>query len=150
MGHVSISHHEYEKLNQVFDHESTQFYYHQFELAKDYRLSHDDQLPQNKFWDYLTYRHDLNPARFDHFHERVGKWIEESETVIPPVVTLPYCPIVPPECTPSTPVMPPSLGGGFPVVTPEPSSMVLLAIAVIVGGVFIITSHYLIKKRIDL
>ena len=39
------------------------------------------QLPHTAAWDYLTYRHDLNPTRFDHNHPRLAGLFDKPECV---------------------------------------------------------------------
>jgi hypothetical protein len=102
-------------------------------------------LPNTPYWNYLRYRHDLNPARFDHYHPRLGHLLdldlryrqthpcmEAPEEELP--ITLPPIPIVPiPTPTPT----PPS------EVAPEPSSFYLCSIGLLLA---FLLSHYLTRK----
>lgn len=143
MSHSDITHKEYEKLNTEFGHASTQFYAHERVTVSHYRESHNDLLPNTPFWKYLEYRHDIDPIRFDHYHPLMGRWIEQYEKIIGscPAVLMP--PVV-------IPVIPPPVGSPYRVASvPEPSSAVLLSIAVICGAVFVVATRWLAKKRIE-
>jgi hypothetical protein len=144
MSQVLMTHHEYEVLNAEFGHRSTQFYHSQDKIAEEYRSTHNDQLPSTPFWNYLTARYDIDPSRFDKYHPVVGKWIKESEDYSPPVISLPSVPAV---CVPVVlPYCPPPSHQEGHGAVPEPSGMVLLAIAVICGAVFVIASRKIFSK----
>lgn len=59
-------------------HFSPQFLREEFAFGLRYREHHDGQLPGTPFWRYLEARYDLDPARFTHWHPRVGHWIHEA------------------------------------------------------------------------
>lgn len=85
--------------------------------ADIYRITHGDLLPDTKDWRYLEHRWQIDPSRFDKWHPLIGQWITENWNLThvpppPPVV----CP--PPHIT--------TAGG-----TPEPSSVMLLAVGIV-------------------
>jgi hypothetical protein len=96
-------------------------------------------VPDTEFWRYLEARWELDPARFDHWHSRIGPWLAEEyrlthdpKTITPPI-SPPLILVVPTDPPPLTPPLP---GGGDPPppriyttsgATPEPSSWILLA-----------------------
>ncbi|MEW4566436.1 hypothetical protein AB1L88_01085 [Tautonia sp. JC769] len=101
-------------------------------------------LAESSTLDYLRWRRNLNPTRFDRNHPFIGPALERDRLVrnqspipMPPVTvpTDPGVPIIPP----TTPQVPgPILGGGRPspqVPIPEPGAFALWA-AVAVGGSF--------------
>jgi hypothetical protein len=47
--------------------------------AELYQAEHGDALPATPIWRALERRHDLNPARFDHWHPNLGIMIERME-----------------------------------------------------------------------
>lgn len=121
MGSVLIDGYKYSALNYVYAHVSEQFHDDQFEFARHYRHTHDGQLPPDLFWEYVTYKHDLDPHRFDHYHHIICKWIEE----VPHHGRQTHSP--PPATTSST-----SFPPGHTSVD-EPASWVLFMAAVILG-----------------
>lgn len=142
MSRVSMTHHEYEILNAEFGHESTKFYHSQDKIAEEYRLTHTNQLPDTSFWNYLTARYDIDPSRFSYYHPMISKWIRESEAYVPPI---------PPVCLPPIIVVPPPNHGDPHVSTvPEPSSGVIMAIAVISCFVFIVAARSLVRSKREL
>lgn len=38
----------------------------------EFQQSHDGVLPSNDFWNYLRWRRELNPKRFDHYHPGIS------------------------------------------------------------------------------
>lgn len=92
------------------------------------------------FWNALTIRRDLNPARFDHHHPNAAEFFE----LRPPIMTLPqpilFPPILPSPTTPPPATAPPESGcpglppQAGPGVVPEPSSVILLALPLIFVG----------------
>ncbi|WP_152050983.1 hypothetical protein [Tautonia marina] len=94
-------------------------------------------LAESSTLDYLRWRRNLNPTRFDRNHPFIGPALERDRLVrnqsplpMPPVTvpTNPEVPIIPP----TTPEVPgPILGGGRPspqVPIPEPASIALWAV----------------------
>jgi hypothetical protein len=59
-------------------HYSNQELRYEFNLAKHYRQHHDGLLPVNAFWRHLEHRWSIDPARFEHYHPIVGRWIDEN------------------------------------------------------------------------
>jgi hypothetical protein len=135
MSHVSISQQEFNHLTKVYDHESTAFFHHQDKLAEEFRLTHNDQLPDTQFWHYLEQRHAINPIRFDHYHPMIGRWIEEVpvSTPLPPPVTM----------TPPPNPGPPQAGS-----VPEPTSVVLLGVAMVLVAMFLLVFKYIDYREI--
>ena len=95
----------------------------QRELAINNMKETDGLLPNNYFWSTLRDRYELNPERFTHYHPLVGKWFEhEHEILCKPVI--PICPDEPyVPCPPKPPVV------------PEPSTIIMMSMALI--GIFI-------------
>jgi hypothetical protein len=97
-------------------------------------IAEGEALPATPFIAYLRWRHDLDPARFDRFHPRIGTLLEANPplqvaALPPPPVLLPP-PILPPliprvGTEGLTPPPPPVIPGG-PTV-PEPPTAILLA-----------------------
>lgn len=97
------------------------------------------------FWNALTVRRNLNPARFDHYHPNVAEFFVQPPVIMPPVVppaTVPPPPICPPVMPPpstSCPGVPPPSGGGGDNgngngAVPEPSSIALLSFPLVFAG----------------
>lgn len=128
MGTETIGKVEYKKLTEKYDNEPISFYHHQLDVAKDYRLTHNDNLPDIKFWNYLEVRRSIDPIRFDKYHPVVGKWISEVPTVsmLPPGSSV----VVPPN-------VPPVKQLGAPGGIPEPSTGIMLAMGMIFVGMIL-------------
>ena len=101
------------------------FLLREFRFAERYRDSHGDQLPDTPFWRYLEARYALDPARFRHWHPRVGRWISE---IPPPVPMMPMPPPEGQEIGPPPPMKPPAGSGG---TVPEPGAAVLMAVGLV-------------------
>jgi hypothetical protein len=74
--------------------------------------------------DYLAWRRDLNPTRFDRWHPLLGPWI--AQVLTPP-------PLAPITDVPTTPDVEPPIGPLAPLTTdppsvPEPSGLVLIGL----------------------
>jgi hypothetical protein len=145
MSQVSMTHHEYEVLNAEFGHRSTQFYHSQDKIAEEYRSTHNDQLPSTPFWNYITARYDIDPSRFSHYHPMISKWIRESEAYVPPAPPIVF--VAPPQPPPVIVVPPPNNGTPHVSSVPEPSSGVLMAIAVISCFVFIVVARSMVRGK---
>lgn len=143
-----------------------EFLHNQLVFGERFAANHGGVLPNTLFWNYLKARHDLNPARFDHFHPVVGPLIERSELAMNPVVTnpvpLPIPVVIPPSLPIETPMtappvtlpiempittppieMPPVINPPVinpPIVTPpavpEPASVIMLTIGIL--GIFLV------------
>lgn len=112
------------------------------------------------FWNALTIRRDLNPARFDHYHPNVAAFFIQPPVIMPPVVpptTVPppaICPPLPPPPSTNCPGFPSQSGRGndrcpgFPQpsgkgwikvmgngTVPEPSSAILLSFPLVFAGI---------------
>lgn len=74
------------------------------------------RLPDSPFIEYLRWRRGLNPARFDAFHPRLGRLLDQEMVVCPPPP--PICP-EPGQLTPPSPPIPPE-----PILPPEPPPIV--------------------------
>jgi hypothetical protein len=97
-------------------------------------------LPVSRIWDYLEWRRDRNPARFDHYHPefvRLFHWAHEHHKLVPheslPITPILIGDIVPGIVTIMTPppVIPPPRESAL--VVPEPSSLTLAVWAIAVG-----------------
>jgi len=44
-----------------------------------YQASHDGQLPETAMWKMLEFRHELNPARFTHWHPNIALIFENRD-----------------------------------------------------------------------
>jgi hypothetical protein len=102
--------------------------------SRQYQLHHEMQLTDIPAWHRLIARHDENPERFDFWHPHIGRWIEQEESLqipTPPLfTTLPH--------VNSEPVLgwtfqsdPPNGEPLSPSVVPEPSSLILLSVAML-------------------
>ena len=107
--------------------------------AQKYQDANNGQLPDTRVWRMLEFRHDLNPARFNFFHPNIGRMIERQDTPtpLPPPAEQGLNP--PPVDPPLTPpveqeIVDPPPGGVGGVATPEPSSLLMLASAVLTLG----------------
>jgi hypothetical protein len=132
MGQILIDGHTVSSLDHLYGDRPEPFWSDQFKLARAYRQTHDDQLPPTLFWNFLEYKYSLDPARFTHYHRLAGKWISEIPPILPPVIT--------------THSGPPGGQTGPPVMTqstPEPATLVLLAISLVITFVF----HLVVTKR---
>lgn len=95
-----------------------------------YREHHGGELPENRNWDYLRERWELDKPRFDHYHPLLGRWLTEDwhlrHEPMPPVVTT--------SAPPPVVIVPPPVN--HLDATPEPSSWVLLAVGVLLAWVW--------------
>lgn len=132
-GHVRITvdGHSLASLNHRFGDDPHGLFSAQDRFAEHYRATHDNALPHTLFWAWLTARHDLDPARFDHWHPMVGRWIEQSRHQA-------HCGHRGVSCSPVTYV--PSC---CPGAVPEPAGWLLVAVGMI--GVVVTVS---IRKKI--
>lgn len=88
------------------------------------------EMPQGPMWSMLERRYDLAPVRFARWHPNTALLIERSR--------LDQCPPPPPadwcDPPPSCVFVPPCEGGGGGNQTvPEPASVIVLAIGVVLG-----------------
>ena len=97
-------------------------------IPRGLRLTTDSTgaLPSGAFVDYLLWRRDLNPTRFDSFHRRLAPLLATPQILPSPQVP----PIVPP--TPQ--VIPPPLVPPSRQQVPEPSSWLTAVALTMVGG----------------
>jgi hypothetical protein len=83
----------------------------------------------NPMIDYLEWRRDLNPARFDRYHPflgpRLGRLV--PPVVLAPLTGVPTDPVVEPPITPLAPLTIP------PLSVPEPSGLLLIGLVSAVG-----------------
>jgi hypothetical protein len=88
--------------------------------------------PHGPILDDLRHRFEINPARFTHYHPFWGPVfeIEPHFSGVPPIVT------PPPSGTPGGTSFPPPSGGPTPGAVPEPSSLSLVAIGVLLVGLW--------------
>jgi PEP-CTERM motif len=114
-------------------------------------LAQTGSLPNTEIWNYLTWRHDLDPSRFDHYHpEFVGIFKREHQLQVErneqpqTIQNVPSVSILPHTILQSMAHSdPPTIGttsgpsGGGPNflpgggAVPEPSSIMLLAVAIV-------------------
>jgi hypothetical protein len=136
----------------VEPHFSPQLNAREYHLGKEFAAAHDGLLPSDNFWSYLRARHELNPTRFDHYHPHIAGMLDrdeyvrshESQPILPVALGHPTVAIVPPPVVippPLKPSVPPPGGGssgGGPGISsvPEPSTLVLLATALIAVALF--------------
>lgn len=102
--------------------------------SRQYQLHHEMRLPDIQPWHRLIARHDENPDRFDRWHPHIGRWIEQQEAIqIPssPLLTLP--PHVSSDAGLGWTFQPvPPIGEPLcPSAVPEPSSLILLSVAML-------------------
>ena len=87
----------------------------------------------NPMIDYLVWRRDLNPFRFDRYHPylgpRLGQLLTPSVTppVLAPLTGVPVAPVVEPPITPLAPLTIP------PQTVPEPNSIVMITLVSALG-----------------
>jgi hypothetical protein len=88
----------------------------------EFQHSHDGLLPSNTFWDYLRWRRDLNPKRFDYYHPGIACMmrIDHAKRTNDDTATKTTCHEIPRP----------------PIATPEPSTSGMLAFGLIVSIVF--------------
>lgn len=100
---------------------------------------HDGLLPPTLFWHELERKWAIDPARFDHWHPLVGPWIARNYelTHMPPPIVITPPPVI---ITP-----PPSSTTG---TTPEPSSLILLAFAIVVVALSRAVGRLLIRPEL--
>lgn len=120
--------------------------------GQQYAAAHGGELPNTPLWRMLEFRHSLNEKRFDHYHPNVGRILEQAgkptappvtsegalpawrsimrgPTSEPPIVpTFPLTPPIPSYGPPSGPDGGPPVG---PAAVPEPSAVVMLAVAMV-------------------
>lgn len=80
-------------------------------------------IASNPMIDYLVWRRDLNPSRFDRYHPHLGSQLAQLVTPpLDPPTSVPIVPDVKPPITPLAPLetLPPSV--------PEPSGLVLITL----------------------
>jgi hypothetical protein len=119
----------YAQLTKKYDHEPVKFYAEQRSFAEEYRLTHNDNLPDTLFWNYLEARRRIDPERFDRNHHLIGLWISEIPVPVEIIPVLPLPPMA--TCT----IQPCKPENNINVIG-EPSSGVLLVLAIVVGSMF--------------
>jgi hypothetical protein len=58
------------------------YLHHKLVTGGQYAAAHDGPLPEDRFWDYLRDRRDLNEARFDRWHPVVGRLLRIEEQML--------------------------------------------------------------------
>lgn len=102
--------------------------------SRQYQLHHEMQLPDIRPWHRLIARHDENPDRFDFWHPHIGRWIEEQEAIrIPSHLLLAPPPHLSSDALSGWTIQPsPPIGEPLgPSSVPEPSSLILLSVAML-------------------
>lgn len=91
-------------------------------------------LPNTPMWRMLEYRHDLNPARFDHWHPNIGIILEHRDhhAIVPPHHWIGHMRGPSLSCEP-LPALPPPPQQGSQTV-PEPAASTMLAMAFVLVG----------------
>jgi PEP-CTERM motif len=113
-------------ISQPFEH----FENHYLEA---FRAANHDELPTSQpFVRYVEHKWEVDPERFDHYHPRLGQWIEESQSLgMPHEPSPPTCPVV---------VVPPASTEAHAV--PEPTGLLLMML-----GVSLFMSFVMWKRR---
>jgi hypothetical protein len=143
MGHITIGEHHLKPHNLVAEIEGIIHDHHRFDaFVHEARTSlrQTGLLPHNPIWEYLHWRRELDPPRFDHYHPgmvRLFRWeqrdIEQMRHRQPTPGAIVEFPIIP--GTLASAAQPPeNLPRVVASVVPEPGTPTLGLVAIAVGA----------------
>jgi hypothetical protein len=105
--------------------------------AEHYMSVHGSLLPPTKDWNYLIHRYEIDPARFSRWHHEISRWIARDLSIkdaLPSVTVTPSIPLVRPDVPVAS-------------VTPEPSSLLLWTVGLVMIWLWLGTGRILERKR---
>lgn len=114
-------------------------FHRQIFAGQAYAAMHDGALPLTRFWREMEFRHDLNAARFDHYHRNIGMILEHDGNHVSDLMrnhdwtgcmrepTVSLCPIEPPRLSTQAIPEPPSFVMGVACVVAWIAAATILA-----------------------
>lgn len=119
--HVRVDGVSLSTLNKMYDHPHTPWFASVVRHGTIYAQNHDHELPETRVWDYFREKYELAPHRFMHWHPHLARLLRGDLDV-----ERPGCVGMPP---PGPPVP--------PAAVPEPSPLLMVAMAIVGVAAFL-------------